>query len=157
MQCVEKKELWLGAEPNWSWFSSEYGGLPNPQYDEFVKVYCDLETKATIAVTVADGLNTMFGDDIVYNDGHGPDLHGWCGYQWDQDGKSWELHGPNHEEHWWEIDDLLWGALSESIFAVVNDDHTMKTKAQIWDEVRQQSWCYPEQVAQGIVDYWSLV
>lgn len=154
---VEKKPFWLGAEPNWELFSQEWGGLPNPKYDEYVCCYCDLASKSTVAVTVGDGLDTMLGDSLVYEDGQGPDEHGWCGYQWDQDGQSWELLGPNHEYHWWEIDDLLWGALSDSLLNVVNEDHVMKTKAQIWDEIRQMSYVYPEAVAESVVEYWSLV
>jgi len=39
----------------------------------------------------------------------------------------------------------------------VKADHTVKTKAEFWDEVRTKSFVYPEAVAESGSTYWDLV
>ena len=153
---VNKKEFWLGAEPDWTGMCREWGGLPNPAYDAFVRVYCDLETKATVAVTVGDGVATIFGDDMKWEEGSGPDEYSWCGYQWDKDGKSWELtYGPDAEHHWWEIDDLLWGAFEDSLlWAVDKETHCLKSAEQMISEIGQMNCLEPEAVAADAIAIW---
>ena len=153
---VDRKPFWLGAEPDWTGLGREWGGLPNPTYDAFVRVYCDLETRATVAVTVGDGLDTLFGGGIEYTDGSGPDDYSWCGYQWDADGSCWELaYGPEADYHWWEIDDLLWGAFESSLlWAVDGDTHCVKTAERMLGEIGQMNYVAPEAVAQSAMAEW---
>ena len=155
---VNRKKFWLGAEPNWDLLAREYGGLPNPTYDAYVRTYCDLETRATVCVTVGDGLDTLFGGALEYADGETPDLWSWCGYQWDADGSSWELaYGPEADHHWWEIDDLIWGAFDESyLWAVDADTHTVKSGARMISEISQMGYGNPAGVAAGACAYWDV-
>jgi hypothetical protein len=147
------------VEPNWTLLGQE-GGLPNPQYDKWVRVWCDLESRSTFAQSVAvDGVEQLFGDgSVVYEDGQEPDVSSWCGYEWDASGQLWELlNGPEGDHHWWEIDDLLWGALSECLFNVLKPDGLMMTKGEVWEKLMHSSYVDPEGVAQGICDTWQLV
>jgi hypothetical protein len=157
MITVNRKPFWMGAEPNWDLMAREYGGLPNPGYDAYVRTYCDLETRATVCVTVGDGVDTMFGGAVEYTDGEGPDLWSWCGYQWDDDGTCWELeYGPEANYHWWEIDDLLWGAFDESyLWAVDEDTHCVKSGARMISEISQMRYGDPAGVAAGALAYWA--
>ena len=154
---MEKTAHWLAAEPNWDLLGREYGGLPNPGYDAYVRTYCDLETRATVCVTVGDGLDTLFGGGIEYADGETPDEYSWCGYQWDDDGTCWELaYGPESDYHWWEIDDLIWGAFDESyLWAVDADTHCVKTSERMIAEIGQMGYVNPAGVAAGALDYWA--
>jgi len=153
---VDRKPFWLGAEPDWTGLGRTWGGLPNPQYDAFVRVYCDLTTRATVAVTVGDGLDALFGGEMQYAEGEGPDEWSWCGYQWDADGTCWELeYGPEANYHWWEIDDLLWGAFEDSLlWAVDEDTHCVKTAERMIAEIGQMSYVMPEAVAQSAMEAW---
>ena len=142
---VTRKPFWLAAMPNWSMLDTSTG------YWAAVSCYCDLETRATVAVTTTDCAFELFGVEA------GLSHTGFAGYQWDADGSSWMVLGPEADYHWWEIDDLLWGFMETSVFAVVKDDHTVKTKAEFWDEVRTMSFVYPEEVAEAGSTYWALV
>ena len=151
-----RKQFWMGAEPNWTLMAAEYGGLPNPGYDQYVRTYCDVTTKSTVCVTVGDGMDTMFGDALEYADGQSPDLYSWCGYVWDNDGTCWEIsYGPEADNHWWEIDDLLWGAFEESyLWAVDGDTHCVKSPERMLGEIGQMSYLAPEAVAASAVAAW---
>lgn len=143
---VTRKPFWLAAEPNWAMLDLNDGSCWAA-----VCCYCDLETKSTVAVTTTDVVGDLWGWESDLS------AYGFAGYQWDSDGSSWEIHGPEAEYHWWEINDLIWGAFECSIFAVVKDDHTVKTKAEFWDQVRGMSFVYPEEVAESGSTYWALV
>ena len=153
---VDRKSFWLAAEPDWTGMGRDWGGLPNPGYDSYVRVYCDLSTRATVAVTVGDGLDTLFGGEIQYADGEGPDEFSWCGYQWDDDGTCWELeYGPEANYHWWEIDDLLWGAFQGSLlWAVDSDTHCVKTAERMMSEIGKMGYVSPESVAASAIGEW---
>ena len=146
----------MGAEPNWTLLATEYGGLPNPDYDKYVRTYCDVTTKSTVCVTVGDGMETMFGDSLEYADGNGPELHSWCGYVWDNDGTSWEIsYGPDACEHWVDIDGLLWGAfVASDLWAVDGETHCVKSPEQMLGEISQMRFAEPEAVAAMAVAAW---
>ena len=143
---VTRKPFWLAAEPNWAMLD-----LNDGSYWAAVSCYCDLETKSTVAVTTTDCAMDLFGADF------GRSVTGFAGYQWDSDGSCWMVEGPEAEYHWWEVNDLIWGFGEASVFAVVKDDHIVKTKAEFWDEVRTMSFVYPEAVAEAGSTYWALV
>ena len=153
---VTRKPFWLAAEPDWTGLGRDWGGLPNPGYDAYVRTYCDIETRATVAVTVGDGMDTMFGDALEYAEGQGPDEYSWCGYLWDESGECWELsYGPEADNHWWEIDDLLWGAFEDSLlWAVDGDTHCVKSAERMIGEIGKMSFVAPEAVAQSAVAAW---
>ena len=144
---VTRKPFWLGAEPNWAILDLNDGSAWGA-----ICCYCYIATKATVAVTTGDALADWCedGDSCL-------STTGFAGYQWDADGACWMIHGPEAEYHWWEIDDLLWGFMETSVFAVVKADHTVKTRAEFWDEVRGMSFVYPEEVAEAGCTYWNLV
>ena len=143
---VTRKPFWLAAEPNWNTFDLNDGSCWGA-----ICCYCDLETKSTVAVTTTDVVGEVWGWESDLS------AYGFAGYQWDADGTCWEIHGPEAEYHWWEINDLIWGFMETSVFAVVKADHTVKTKAEFWDEVREMSFVYPEAVAESGSTYWDLV
>ena len=157
MLNVKKTAHWLGAEPNWDYLGREYGGLPNPGYDAYVRTYCDIETRATVCVTVGDGADTLLGG-LIYADGDGPDEYSWCGYQWDADGTAWELsYGPDADNHWWEIDDLIWGVYGESyLWAVDNITHCVKSGLRMISEIGGMGYGHPEIIAAETCEYWGV-
>ena len=146
----------LGIEPNWNYFGLEFGGLQNSKYDQFVKVWCDLETKNTYATSVADGLDTLLGDKIVWAEGQGPELFSWCGYEWCADGTCNLLEaGEQASQHWWEIDDLLFGAFEESYLGVVNSEtHCVTDKDTAFKFYTNSSYCNPSSAFASFVEYW---
>jgi len=153
---VQRKEFWLKAEPNWALFGQE-GGLPNPGFNAFVCCYCSLEDRGTYAVSVSsDALGEMFGDAFEPAEDWAPDVSSWCGYEWAEDGSSWELEcGPEAGHHWWEIDDLLWGAFEESVLWAVNkESHSVKPELQMVSEIGGMSFLRPEAVAASAVAAW---
>lgn len=155
---LTRKPFKAMAEPNWTLFGLE-GGLPNPQFDKWITCWCDLESGSTFAQSAAsDGLEMLFGKgSITYEKGQEPDISSWCGYEWCANGTCWTIeNGPEAELHWWEIDDLLWGAFGECLFAIRKPDGLLMTRAEIWDSIRDSSFCHPEQIAQGMCDYWQI-
>jgi hypothetical protein len=148
---VEKKPFWLMAEPNWNYFGVEYGGLMNRRYDQIVRVYCDLETKATVAVTTTSSEESLGLEQSAEAD------YSWVGYQWDQDGSCWELScGEEAEYCWWMICDLLWGAFEECYLSAVDDDtHCVVSVDEIVDYYMNRSnKCSPISGAISTIEYW---
>lgn len=93
---------------------------------------------------------------IQYEEGNGPDQYSWCGYRWDQDGTSYELrYGPESDDHWWEIDDLLWGSFEESYLSAVNEDHTVCSVEQIVDfHINKSGYVNSRLLARQTIEYW---
>lgn len=153
---VTKTEFFLSAEPNWNYFGLEFGGLQNHQYDKLVRVWCDLETKNTYATSVADGLDTLLGDKIVWAEGQGPELFSWCGYEWCADGTCNLLEsGEEASYHWWEIDDLLFGAFEQSYLGVVDaDTHCVTDKQTAFEFYQNSNYCSPSSVFASFLEYW---
>lgn len=154
---MNKKQFWMMAEPNWSLLGSE-GGLPNPEFDKWVKVWCDLESQSVFAQSAcSDWMVEMFGEGAVScEEGQEPDVSSWCMYQWDADGQCWEIEcGPEGNHHWWEIDDLLWGVFEEcSLWAVDKESHCVKSEMQMVSEIGQMGFVCPEGVAAGALEVW---
>jgi hypothetical protein len=151
MNTVEKKQFWLMAEPNWNYFGLEYGGLMNRRYDEIVRVYCDLETKATVAVTTISSEESLGLEQSAEAD------YSWAGYQWDDDGACWRLScGEEADYCWWMVDDLLWGAFEECYLSAVHDEtHCVIDIEGIIDYyVNRSHKCMPMSGALSTIEYW---
>ena len=116
---VQKKEFWLKAEPNWPVLASEFPD--DYEFNAYARIYCDLETKSTFAVTVGDSLDTFFGDSLIRTTPS--NLSSWCGYEWQENGDCYELeYGPDASCEWWSIDDVLFGAFHFGYLGTVNSD-----------------------------------
>lgn len=153
---IKKQQFWLMAEPNWALLGAE-GGLPNPQWDVWVKVWCDLESKSVFAQSVcSDAMGEMFGESFEYEEGMEPDVSSWCMYEWAADGQCWEIEcGPEGDHHWWEVDDLIWGAFGESVlWAVDKESHCIKSEMRMLSEIGQVGYACPEGVAAGALEVW---
>lgn len=140
---VRREAFWLQAEPLWP-----VEGLPNPGYDAWVRVYCDLDTRSTVAVTA---------DTTVWGDENGTAVS-WVGYEWAADGSCWTLaYGPvDHTDcRWWEVDDLLWGALGDSVLSVVDaTTHTLRSREEIARRCFESGLVAPAAVARTIIEQW---
>jgi hypothetical protein len=147
---VTRTADWLGAEPNWTLLGQEWGGLPNPHYDSLVRVYCDLATRSTFAVTVSDGLAGWVADEDR-------DEYSWAGYEWAADGQVWQLRGGAEPDHqWWVIDDLLWGGFGlDSVRCVVDaDTHTVISREEIARRCFESGLLAPAAVAREAIELW---
>ena len=71
----------------------------SPSYWEKTKMYCDLESRETIAMYEGDdGMGLGLGGD-----------YDWCAYIWTEDGKG--RTAATTGDLWWCLDDLLWGPM----------------------------------------------
>ena len=153
---IKTKQFWLMAEPNWALFGSE-GGLPNPQFDQWVRVWSDIESRSSFAQSVSsDAMSLMLGNGFEYEEGQEPDSGSWAMYEWAADGQCWMYEcGVEGDHHWWEIDDLIWGYGSEGLlWAVDEESHCIKSEMQMMSEISQMGFCRPEAVIANALREW---
>ena len=149
---VQKEAFWLQAEPNWPVIASEWSD--DYEYNNFVRIYCDLETKSTFAVSVGNGLETLLGDSIVWN--KEPDIRSWCGYEWQANGDCFTLsYGPEADYEWWSINDILFGELNYGYLGAVHGvTHCVISVPEIVKYFKNSNYCTPLGAARGVIEYW---
>ena len=145
--AADRRPEWLGAEPNWTLMGLEDGGLPNPRFDQLVRVYCDIATRSTFAVTVDDGLAGWVEEE-------NRDFYSWAGYEFDADGRVWELRGGLEPDHqWWIIDDLLWGFGLDDVHNVVDrETHTIASREEMTRRCFESGLVAPAPVAREAIE-----
>lgn len=123
MTEMKREMLSLQAEPNWALLGAE-GGLPNPEWDQWVSCYCSLESQSTVVVTAGTDVWGCQGECEM----------SWVGYEWDSEGRAWQLSYGSPEDvscRWWEVDDLVWGYGMDSPFAACVDGVVMQPREMV--------------------------
>ena len=102
MQNIIETNTWTLGMPYWDgiWDSDRPDAYQSyPEAWEQTKMYCDIESRETIAQYEGE-------DCIGMGMGGGYD---WCRYTWTEDGQG--AMSQTTDELWWCLDDLLWGPL----------------------------------------------
>ena len=149
---ITKESLWLNAEPNWPLLAAEFG--EDYDYNCWVRLYCDLETKSTFAVSVGNALDTLFGDKIEWVEE--PDHRSWVGYEWAYNGECFTLaYGEDACNEWWAIDDILFGAFDQCYLGCVDPDtHCVVSVQQIVDHYTRTTYLANQNNLKRTIEYW---
>ena len=137
MAQVQAKDWGYGAgvfEPYWPGLVEVAEHCPAW---EQVKAYCDVLNK-DVVVQWEGGVD-VFGTDVGTE-------YDWCGYVWHADGTAEELDAADGEL-WWCLDDLVWGALEDSVLARVDEHGVLHTVEELQDRMRLQGWRFAGDVA----------